>query len=189
MPSPTSRTWPTSLVANCPLKSSISFCRTEAISSALNFMETPLLDALAQLRDAGRQRAIVNGVGNPDHNSANQRRIDLGLENRVEGKRFGQTLPELFASLVAERQRRLDLHALPTAADFLAQACLPQNQRDQLETVVLDQHSEEIGNQGARLRREDPVDAADLFLPPDHAGKEDFTQVGDLAQHVVDERA
>src|SRR5580700_4851906 len=119
MPSPTSSTCPTSLVASCPLKSSISFCRTEAISSALNFMETPLLDALAQLRDARDQRAIVDGIGDPDHNSADQRRIDLGLENRVKRKRFGEAPAEAFLCLVAERQRRSNLHALPAAADFV----------------------------------------------------------------------
>ena len=36
------QTRPTSLVASCPRKSSISFWMTEAISSALNFMEAPL---------------------------------------------------------------------------------------------------------------------------------------------------
>src|ERR1700722_6945456 len=102
MPSPTSSSCPTSLVAICPLKSSISFCRTEAISSALNFMETPLLDAFAQLCDAHGQRAIVNGVGSGDHNSADQRRIALRLENRVEGERLGQPRAELFFCLVAE---------------------------------------------------------------------------------------
>src|SRR6516165_713836 len=106
MPSPTSRTWPTSLVASWPLKSSISLCRTEAISSALNFMETPLLDALAQLLDARGQRAIVNGIGDPDDDSADQRRIDLGLENRVEGEGFGEALSDAFSRLVGERQGR-----------------------------------------------------------------------------------
>src|ERR1700688_2982356 len=121
MPSPTSRTWPTSLVASCPLKSSISFWRTEAISSALNFMETPLPDAFAQLRDARDQRAIVDGIGDPDHNSADERRIDLGFEDRVKRKRFGQAFSQSIPRLVAKRHGRFDLHPPLSAAGLLTQ--------------------------------------------------------------------
>src|ERR1700728_2220921 len=167
MPSPTSRTCPTSLVASWPLKSSISFCRTEAISSALNFMETPLLDAVAQLRHPRGQRAIVNGVADPDHNSADQRRIDLGLEYGFEGERFGQALPQAVPRLVAERHGRFNLHPLFAAPRFLAQPSLPRNQRDQVEPIVTDEHPQKIRQKRTRLAGEDAIDEVNLFVAAD----------------------
>ena len=67
---------------------------TEAISSALNFMETPLLQPLAKLLDPHRERTVVDGIADPNHDPAQERRIDPGLEDGLERKRFGQPVAD-----------------------------------------------------------------------------------------------
>src|SRR3954451_6692487 len=88
MPSPTSRTRPTSVRVTSDWNCSISRWMTEVISSALNFMGLSLDEAAAELFQAGADRRVVDVVADLDDQAADQRRVDFqgddgrGLDHR-----------------------------------------------------------------------------------------------------------
>src|SRR3970040_366197 len=141
MPSPTSSTRPTSLVSICPRKSSISFWRTEAISSALNFMETPLAQAGPQLFHAGPQRTVVNRIADLYHNSAQHRRIGLVFENGFKRKHLGQPPPDFRQRILRERRGAQHPHAPLSLVQLVLHPRLLENERQQFEPVVFRQHA------------------------------------------------
>src|SRR5436190_22593196 len=82
MPSPTSRTRPTSLTVMPSRYWLISAVRTETISSALNLM-TASLDELTQyLLKLGADRAVVDVVARLHHQAANQFGVYLDFQDR-----------------------------------------------------------------------------------------------------------
>src|SRR3990172_8818731 len=147
MPSPTSSTRPTSLVSICPRKSSISFWRTEAISSALNFMETPLAQAGPQLFHAGPQRAVVNRIADLDHHSAQHRRVGLVLENGFKRKHLGQPPPDLCQRFLRKGRRTQHPHAPLPLAQLVLQPRFLEDHWQQFQPVVLRQHAEKAREQ------------------------------------------
>src|SRR3569623_934621 len=115
MPSPTSSTRPTSRTSILESYCSISCWRTEAISSALNFMDTPM-DHLRpnpfQLRGNGR---VVDGVADTDHDAGDQVGIDLSLQPGFRRQYAAQLRSNALRLVVRQRRGRGDLYADPTA--------------------------------------------------------------------------
>src|SRR5438034_10276426 len=84
MPSPTSSTWPTSVASLVLRYSVISFVSTEAISSALNPMPTALDDLIPNIQQPGPHRAVELPVEDAHHQAAQQFRIDLHVQHRLQ---------------------------------------------------------------------------------------------------------
>src|SRR6185503_20176304 len=86
MPSPTSKTRPTSrtsiLASNC----SISACSTDAISSALNFMDAPVDQLFAKTTEVGLQRAVEDDVADLHDQTSDEVGDDFGLEDRFSSE-------------------------------------------------------------------------------------------------------
>ena len=84
---------------------------TEAISSALNFMDAPVDHLLAQLLELAGDRAVVHGVADAQHDAADQRRIDdrvsrMGRRQERRGQRGGDPFSTCFGSIAAAVVRR-----------------------------------------------------------------------------------
>src|SRR5689334_7849898 len=77
MPSPTSRTRPTSVRVTSDWNCSISRWMTEVISSALNFMSLSFDQAPSELFEAVAQRGVVHLVADLDDQPAEQAGVDL----------------------------------------------------------------------------------------------------------------
>src|SRR5271157_3712290 len=80
MPSPISITRPTSRTSMRDSNCSTSCWITEAISSALNLMDTPVDHLLAKGLQLPGDRAVVDGVADAEHGAADK----LGLDRRLE---------------------------------------------------------------------------------------------------------
>src|SRR5512145_3158392 len=84
MPSPTSSTRPVSRASSLARYCSISVCKTETISSALNLMTTSLDQLFAKGVEAGANRAVVDPVAGSHDEAADQLRIDAGVQHRLQ---------------------------------------------------------------------------------------------------------
>src|SRR3954452_15982601 len=82
MPSPTSRTVPTSLRVISGENCSISRWMTELISSALNFMRLPFDQSMAKLCESVLHRRIIKVVANLDDQAADQAGIGRRVHDR-----------------------------------------------------------------------------------------------------------
>src|SRR5437773_12559646 len=84
MPSPTSRTRPTSRASSCPRYCSISVCNTETISSALNLMTASRYKLVPNRLEPGANRGVVQPIAHAHDHATEQLRIDRRLQDRVE---------------------------------------------------------------------------------------------------------
>src|SRR5947209_12816551 len=92
MPSPTSRTRPTSRVSSWVRYCSISRCRTETISSALNLMTAHLPQLFAQIEDLGADRLVEDEVADPQDHAAQELRLDLLVDDGFQAKGAAQVV-------------------------------------------------------------------------------------------------
>src|SRR5437763_1147251 len=83
MPSPTSITRPTSRTSMRDSYCSISCRITEAISSALNFMGTPVHHLLTDDLQLVGDRVVINGVAQAKHRAADELGFDGQFQNRL----------------------------------------------------------------------------------------------------------
>src|SRR5205085_2117794 len=96
MPSPTSRTRPTSRASSLERYWSISVCSTETISSALNLITTSRDDLVPDGFELGTYRMIEHPIADPHHHAADQLGIDFGLQDRLLVKRLAELLAQTF---------------------------------------------------------------------------------------------
>src|SRR5205085_11064422 len=99
MPSPTSRTRPTSRVSSWVRYCSISRCRTETISSALNLMTAHLPQLFAQIEDLGSHRAVEHEVADPQDHAAPELRLDLLVDDGFQVESAAQVAHQAFGLL------------------------------------------------------------------------------------------
>src|SRR5438045_866289 len=83
MPSPTSRTRPTSWAWTPVCVSLISLSITETISPTLNGMAAPLDQVVADGLDAGAYAGVVDPVPDAHNHPAQQGRVDRLVEDRL----------------------------------------------------------------------------------------------------------
>src|SRR5438045_3177921 len=105
MPSPTSSTWPISTAWSLLRYWSISFVRTEAISSALNLMTTSLDDLVPEVHQLGAHRAVELPIVDAHHQAAQQFGIDLEVHDRFEFQRLAHGMFQALAVVVGQRHR------------------------------------------------------------------------------------
>src|SRR6516165_10559388 len=149
MPSPTSRTRPTSPASSREWYSSISFCNTETISLALNLMTASRDNLFANPVQTRTHRGIVEPVAHPDPESAEEIAVYLGLQNRLQVERFPNLLPQAGLLGIGQRHRRLDLDANP-GVTFIVQ--FPIGSKDgpqQIQPILIVEHEEEVVKQFA----------------------------------------
>src|SRR5437773_7825177 len=113
MPSPTSRTRPTSRASSCPRYCSISVCNTETISSALNLMTASRYKLVPNRLEPGANRGVVQPIAHAHHHASEQLRIDCRLQNGVELQCLAQLLPQTILLIVGQWHGRAHLHANP----------------------------------------------------------------------------
>src|SRR5947208_11695436 len=100
MPSPTSSTWPISTAWSLLRYWSISFVRTEAISSALNLMATSLDELIPEVLELRGHRAVELPVVDAHHQAAQQFGIDLQIHDRFQFQRLAHDVFQAVAVLV-----------------------------------------------------------------------------------------
>src|SRR5580658_3644351 len=111
MPSPISITRPTSRTSMRDSNCSTSCWITEAISSALNLMHTPLDHLLANGLQLVGDGPVVDGVANAEDGAADQRRIDDGIQNRPLAQRRPQQGGDALELLRIDRRGRGNMNA------------------------------------------------------------------------------
>src|SRR5947208_1018768 len=103
MPSPTSSTRPISLASSLERYWLISVCRTETISSALNLMTASRNDLVSDLVQSGTQRAIENPIADPQLNAAEQLRINLHFQHRLDAQLVAHALADALELILGKR--------------------------------------------------------------------------------------
>src|SRR5271163_3201678 len=111
MPSPTSITRPTSRTSMRDSNCSTSCWITEAISSALNLMNTPIDHLLANGLQLVGDGAVVDGIADAKDGPADQCRIDGGIQNRPPAKRRAQQGGNALELLRIDRGGRGNMNA------------------------------------------------------------------------------
>src|SRR3954452_2889476 len=109
MPSPTSRTCPTSVRVISGVNCSISRWITELISSALNFMRLPFDQSLADLFETILYGSIADLVADLDDQAADQRGIGRDFHHGGRGDHPAHPLAEGGLLVGFERDRRSDV--------------------------------------------------------------------------------
>src|SRR5688572_22967541 len=113
MPSPTSSTVPTSSSERSMSKFSISFLRTEVISSGrMLAMSVPLgrrEELLLQGRELGLERAVDDAVADADRRAAEDRRVHALVERDRHAALLLEARLDRGAELVGERARDDDV--------------------------------------------------------------------------------
>src|SRR5437016_1682545 len=113
MPSPTSRTRPTSRVSSCVLYWRISSTSTETISSALNLMTAHLPQLFAQIDESRPHRAVKDPVADAQDHAAHEGGLaPLLADNAAEEERLDISLA---AGHVIDQVAKLGKHFLDSA--------------------------------------------------------------------------
>src|SRR6516165_4068322 len=148
MPSPTSRTRPTSRVSSWVLYCWISSTSTETISSALNLMAAHLPHLFAQIDKLCPHRAVEDPVADADNHAAQQVRLYLLLEDWFQSEGLAEVV--LKALLLVLRQGHSTLHQdaempppqVRQVPDFLV------DDAKEHQPVVVIEHQQEVHQQG-----------------------------------------
>src|SRR5438270_12758960 len=109
MPSPTSRTRPTSRASSLERYWSISVCRTETISSALNLITASRDQLVSDTLEAGADGAVVEPIADADHQPAEEVRIDLRSQERFAVQRVAELPAQALALVLGQGHGGPDL--------------------------------------------------------------------------------
>src|SRR5262249_22676848 len=153
MPSPTSRTVPTSLRVTSGENCSISRWMTELISSALNLMGLPFDQSLAKLAEPILHRGIVKLVADLDDQAPDQVGIGRDRHDRRAVDQAGQSWAEGIQLRLVEGDRRADAHGNPPVPLVPEGPGLAEDRPEDAEAAVAVEHPEEPQHQagGAAL--------------------------------------
>src|SRR5438552_2600220 len=111
MPSPTSRTRPTSLTSRPVPASLISPLRTETISPALNFMGASLDQVGTDRLQVGPGAAVVQPVGDADDQAADQLGVHGRLDDRLLAQQGADLVLDAVGLALGQRHRGANLDA------------------------------------------------------------------------------
>src|SRR5256885_14017188 len=113
MPSPTSRTRPTSRTSWPVPISLISRRRTETISSGLNLIAAPRQQLISDGLDPGADRAVEHLFADLDDHSAQEVGVDPRGDDGLQTRRLGDLLTQPFGLAVAQGHGRPHLDPQP----------------------------------------------------------------------------
>src|SRR5262249_5894828 len=146
MPSPTSRTSPTSFGSILSRYRLISSVKTETISLALIRLDiTASLDELIlDSFQTSPHAAVVNPIVHFHHQTAEQVRIDAGGQDRLAVELLAQLAAQAFALFVVQGNggRGLDVHA--SSAAFVNVAHQHRRLAEDVETIVVVEDEQEV---------------------------------------------
>src|SRR6266581_2418829 len=111
MPSPTSRTRPTSRDSTSRPRFRIWSVRTETISPGLNLITASLDELVPNSVDPAANAAIVQPVAHLHDQPPQEVRLDAQLQDRLAGERLPQLVAQPLLMVMVERHRRADLDA------------------------------------------------------------------------------
>src|SRR5262245_37432916 len=154
MPSPTSRTRPTSRTSWRAPRCLSSSRITEAISSGLNFIAAPRQELISDGVDPGPDRAVVDLVADLDDHAAQEVRVEPRDDDRVESGRLPDRLPERLGLLLRERDHRPDGDADPLGPFVEQVAVRGRDVPHQAQPVLGVQYVQEMEHQVADLAPE-----------------------------------
>src|SRR5256885_5215134 len=158
MPSPTSSTRPTSRASSFERYCSISLWSTETISSALNLMTASHQDVVADVFQLGADRAVVLPIADADAHAADQLGLDLQIEDRLPVQRFTEFSLQALLLIVGQGHGRGDLDPDAPGALIMQLAQRRQDRPQQLQTLVVIEHQQKIGEYLACVAFERPAD-------------------------------
>src|SRR5260370_3878715 len=147
MPSPTSRTRPPSPASSLAWYCSISCCKTETISLALNLMTASRDNLTANHIQTLSHRGIKQPVAHTNAHAAQQGCVNLGLHNRLQVKCFPNPLLQLGFLVIGQGHRRFDLYPDPLAALIVQFPVSRQDRPQQVQPFLVVEHQEEIVKQ------------------------------------------
>src|SRR5579859_836450 len=144
MPSPTSRTRPTSPASSREWYSSISFCKTETISLALNLMTASRDYLMANLFQTRTHRGIIQPVPHPDAQTAQKAGVQLALHDGFKMKGIPNSLLQADLLVIWQGYRRLDLDPDSAAALIIQFPVGGQNRPQEIKPFLVVEHQEEM---------------------------------------------
>src|SRR5258707_1065233 len=144
MPSPTSSTRPTSRDTSLERYWSISDCRTETISSALNLMTASLNDLVADRDQPRPDRGVVEPISHLYDQAADQVGIRPHAQHRLLLESLAEFIPQAFLLIVRQRRGGANLHAHPSRPLLVQFLSSLENVAEDVEPLVLIQDQEEV---------------------------------------------
>src|SRR5437763_3155607 len=178
MPSPTSSTLPTSRASTCWRYCSISLCRTETISSALNLMAASRDELVLDRFEPRLQRQVVEQVADLDLQPAEQVRVHHFDQDRLHPELLAGRRLDALALLVVERHGRAHLEADPAVQRVAQLAVLRPDRPDDVEAVVGAEHEQEVEEQVVDAAAERVADHLPAAAPRDGAAGQQRGDVG-----------
>src|SRR5262249_26886373 len=143
MPSPTSRTRPTSRVSSLARYWSISFVITETISSALNLMTATLHQLFAEHVEPGAHRTVEQPVAHAQDEAAEDAGIDGHVQQRLQFKGSAQVVHQALLLVLGKRHGRAHLDAKTAVTAVVQQDHFPDDGPQQGQTFVFVQDQQE----------------------------------------------
>src|SRR5262245_15352745 len=137
MPSPTSSTRPTSCTSSFERYCSISDCRTELISSALNLMAATRKDFGTDGFQGGANRGVQLQVAHANLEAAQKLRIDTHFEHRRPARGARQLSEQAITLLIRQRRGAGDQHAATAGALVVQVLKRNQGRTQQLQSLVI----------------------------------------------------
>src|SRR5690349_7535357 len=147
MPSPTSRTRPTSRASSVGLISLISRSSTEVISLALNLIATTLDELIADQVKTGTHTRIEDTVADAQYQAAQQVGIDPGAQHRLALERLPQLLPQPLLLLVGQAHGRFHLDRNASRTAVVEIAIRLGNGPQHVQAIVVVEHIQEVDEQ------------------------------------------
>src|SRR5262245_13316918 len=188
MPSPTSSTRPTSCTSSFERYCSISDCRTELISSALNLMTATRKDFVTDGFQSGADGGVQLQVAHANLEAAQKLRIDPCFEPRRPTRGARQLSEEAITLLIRQRCGAGDQHA--TTAGTLVVQVLKRHQgrTQQLQPVVIVQDQQEVEEKLAGPTGEDLLNDLVSFLTADRGTGQQHFDLWIGLEDVLDKR-
>src|SRR5262249_16406447 len=112
MPSPISRTWPTSRRSRPAPNSLICRSRTEAISSGLNLMTASLDELLSDGLDTGAHAGVDHLIADANDQPAEQLGVDNNVQDRLALVAVAHAIKDALTLIVRQRDGRANEDAL-----------------------------------------------------------------------------
>src|SRR5262245_65641497 len=144
MPSPISSTRPTVWVSSWGRYCSISDCRTEMISSALNLMAAFLDQLVACGDERTADRAVKKGVADAQHDAAQQVGNHFFVQDWLQPQRLADVFHEAAALVVVQRHGSAHLHGNPPRARMVKVNVSVSDEAQQIHPLVVIQHHQKV---------------------------------------------
>src|SRR5436190_9242564 len=178
MPSPTSRTRPTSRASTSRPVLAICSRMTETISPGLNLITASLDQLVPDGLDAGADTGVVEPVAHLHDQPAQEVGVDALLQDRLAPEGLPQLAAQALLMVVVERHRGAHLDAHLSGVLLQQVAVGGHDDRQQIEPVMLVQDQEEVEHQVADASAQCRAEELRLAVAADGGAAEEGLGVG-----------